>query len=216
MNTPVPTTVTSQLPTSVAMPMSISVMTSSPTSVPTSVTTSLPTSAVIPMSTSSSDNVITVEKKTTHTRKEKIITHVKLLKKFALKVGTYGFVQDVDAVRKELVEFENELYRVAAQDASECKLYFGKHKGMSIHELWNDDKKRGKSYLKWLVNQEWCFDDLRPIIMGLINLDFEAQKNKVTMQNNHQRASTTETETLTQLVNPKTTITLNSNVPQST
>lgn len=121
------------------------------------------------------------EKSKTINTKKKIGAHIRLLKDFAGKVGTYGHVKDVEAVKKEILAFENELYVTAAQNATECKLPFGKHKGISIHELWLSKEKRGKQYLKWLANQTWCFDDIKPVILGLINTDFETEKNKTVM-----------------------------------
>lgn len=46
---------------------------------------------------------------------------------------------------------------------------FGKHQGKSIRELWNDDqgKGSGRSYLLWLCNQSWVFEDIRAAINAL-------------------------------------------------
>jgi len=44
-------------------------------------------------------------------------------------------------------------------------LSFGKHKGKTFIAMWKDPEQR--SYLEWIAEKEWCYEDVKRTIQGL-------------------------------------------------
>lgn len=65
--------------------------------------------------------------------------------------------------------YQKEKLDMALSRGGQRIIPFGQHKGKTIMELWMDDKGKGsgRSYLLWLHNQQWLFDDIRADITAL-------------------------------------------------
>ncbi len=76
------------------------------------------------------------------------------------QVQLYEFLDSrsvlTDQVRASLDEYFN-------SKKSSKKIQFGKYKGKTVNDISLIDEK----YLKWLVKQNWCFEDIKSEIKKL-------------------------------------------------
>lgn len=63
----------------------------------------------------------------------------------------------IDEVMKTIQDFVDEEDKKYSKNKENRALTFGKYKGFTVKEMSLTEK--GKSYLSWLLSQQWCTED---------------------------------------------------------
>jgi hypothetical protein len=82
------------------------------------------------------------------------------------------FTQDLEDMR-EFIQSEN-IETMTENNAADIKLHFGKHKGKTLREVFNEDK----SYINWLLNNERTDKNIKQACELIVNAVKEAKEGK--------------------------------------